>query len=336
MLFSPRRCLRPISGRIHNLILSSFLSSTIANKFLKEFWITCSLYGFQDSLLFQPNEPDTSRTVVMSPDSMGLPFETVTIETPDNEKLHGYLIKQQHRYSEKDTMIFFHGNAGNIGHRLQNAQILYRSCDINILLFDYRGYGKSTGTPSEMGLYTDAQAVYDFVRKREDLNQEKIFLFGRSLGGAVAFHLASELGQMNSVPPLSCVMVENTFTSIPEMAKRLFQVFVLDYVPNWCYKNVFSSLSKIRHIKVPVLFLSGGQDELVPTIMMQKLFEECKSQKKYFHNFPDGMHNTTWLASDYSQIIRKFLIDCNNERSRHSSSSDHKGIDIQNFLQQDS
>jgi len=73
--------------------------------------------------------------------------------------------------------------------RLQNVHLLYRACNINILLFDYRGYGKSTGTPSETGLYTDAQAVYDYVRTRTDLNQDKIFLFGRSLGGAVALHL---------------------------------------------------------------------------------------------------------------------------------------------------
>jgi fermentation-respiration switch protein FrsA (DUF1100 family) len=77
--------------------------------------------------------------------------------------------------------------------RLQNAHLLYRACNINILLFDYRGYGKSTGSPSEAGLYTDALAVYDYVRKRNDLNQEKIFLFGRSLGGAVALHLGKNL-----------------------------------------------------------------------------------------------------------------------------------------------
>jgi pimeloyl-ACP methyl ester carboxylesterase len=79
----------------------------------------------------------------------------------------------------------------SISFSLQNAQLLYRRCNINILLFDYRGYGKSTGAPSEIGLYTDALAVYDYVRKRNDLNQQKIFLFGRSLGGAVALHLGN-------------------------------------------------------------------------------------------------------------------------------------------------
>lgn len=139
--------------------------------------------------------------------------------------------------------------------RLQNAHLLYRACNINILLFDYRGYGRSTGIPSEAGLYADAQAVYDFVRARADLNQQKIFLFGRSLGGAVALHLgkrrafnvprttcllvvAAQLGESEASPPLHCVILENTFTSIPDMAKRLFQVFILDYVPGCYYKNM--------------------------------------------------------------------------------------------------
>lgn len=137
-----------------------------------------------------------------------MPYETIFIETSDHERLHGFLIKQPQRSDSCETLLFFHGNAGNIGHRsvehrkyfhffdivlfifrVQNAYLLYRQCQINILLFDYRGYGKSTGVPSEAGLYLDAQAVYDFARGRTDLNQQKIFLFGRSLGGAVATHL---------------------------------------------------------------------------------------------------------------------------------------------------
>jgi len=193
---------------------------------------------------------------------------------------------------------------------LQNAHLLYRQCNINILLFDYRGYGKSTGKPSETGLYTDAQAVYDYVRRRTDLNQEKIFFFGRSLGGAVALHLASHLAQSNATPPLYAIIVENTFTSIPDMAKQIFQVFVIDYVPIWFYKNVFSSITKIRHINVPVLFLSGERDELVPPQMMQKLYEECKSSKKHLILFSDGQHNTTWFSNNYSNQIRHFLTEC--------------------------
>ncbi|CAF1114469.1 unnamed protein product [Adineta steineri] len=283
--------------------------------------ILSSLYGLQDMLLFQPNEPDTARTIVQTPDLFHMEYEIVTIETADKEKLHGYLLTQMQRTNECATLVFFHGNAGNIGHRLHNAHLLYQACNINILLFDYRGYGKSTGTPSETGLYIDAQAVYDYIRTRTDLNQEKIFIFGRSLGGAVALHLASHLAETEATPPLYCVIVENTFTSIPGMAKRLFQVFILDYIPSCYYKNMFSSITKIRHIKVPVLFLSGEQDELVPPQMMQKLHEECTSSKKQLIVFSDGQHNTTWLSRNYATQINKFLVECSTLSEPISSST---------------
>jgi len=271
------------------------------------FAVLAGLYALQDALLFQPNEPDTSRLIVQTPDLYQMPYETIFIETSDHERLHGFLIKQPQRSESCETLLFFHGNAGNIGHRVQNAYLLYRQCQINILLFDYRGYGKSTGFPSEAGLYLDAQAVYDFARGRNDLNQQKIFLFGRSLGGAVAIHLAAQLSQIDASPPLHCLMLENTFTSIPDMAKRLFHIFLIDYIPYWIYKNLFLSLSKIRHVQVPVLFLSGEQDELVPLEMMQNLHVECQSSTKHLALFHDGQHNTTWLCNNYGDRIRQYL-----------------------------
>ncbi|CAF0990976.1 unnamed protein product [Rotaria magnacalcarata] len=86
-----------------------------------------SLYGFQDALLYQPNEPDTARTIVQTPDIFHMPYETIIIETPDNEKLHGFLIKQLNRTNERETLIFFHGNAGNIGHRYDREKREYSS-----------------------------------------------------------------------------------------------------------------------------------------------------------------------------------------------------------------
>jgi len=148
-----------------------------------------------------------------------------------------------------------------------------------------------------------------------------LHLFGRSLGGAVALHLASHLAQIDATPPLYSIILENTFTSIPNMAKQLFQVFVLDYVPIWCYKNVFSSITNIRHIKVPVLFLSGEQDELVPPQMMQKLHEECQSSKKQLILFSDGQHNTTWLSNNYTNQIRHFLTECSTLSETTSTAS---------------
>ncbi|CAF2093983.1 unnamed protein product [Rotaria magnacalcarata] len=283
--------------------------------------ILFSLYSLQDALLYQPSEPDTSRLIVQTPDYFHMPYEILTIPTSDNEKLHGYLIKQMQNGDDCPTLVFFHGNAGNIGHRLQNVHLLYRGCNINILLFDYRGYGRSTGKPSEVGLNIDALAVYDYVRTRTDLNQEKVFVFGRSLGGAVALHLAAHLAESNEMLPLHCVIVENTFTSIPDMGKRLFQIFVIDYIPHWCFKNLYQSIKIMRHIKVPVLFISGAQDELVPPPMMRQLFEECTSTKKQLVSFPDGQHNTTWLSNNYTTQIYRFLYECSTSCETASSTA---------------
>ena len=110
--------------------------------------------------------------------------------------------------------VYFHGNAGNIGHRLENAKVLYKTLKCNILLVEYRGYGMSDGIPSEEGFYQDAQAAYDFVDSREDLDSSKIVIFGRSLGGAVAIDLASRCDYRDR---LLALVVENTFTSIPDL-----------------------------------------------------------------------------------------------------------------------
>ena len=112
-----------------------------------------ALYHYQDSLLYYPEQPESARVFVQLPSSMGLPYETTFLTTKDKVKIAAYFIKQPNeRAGTAPTMVYFHGNAGNIGHRLQNAQLLYRHCKFNILLIEYRGYGKSQGSPSETGI----------------------------------------------------------------------------------------------------------------------------------------------------------------------------------------
>ena len=112
--------------------------------------VTGSLYHYQDSLVYYPEQPESARVFVQTPGSLGLPFEAVYVTTRDGCRIMGYLIKQPHM-SAAPTVLYFHGNAGNIGHRLHNAQALYRHCGFNIFLLEYRGYGKSQGSPSELG-----------------------------------------------------------------------------------------------------------------------------------------------------------------------------------------
>ncbi|KAJ8322008.1 hypothetical protein KUTeg_000479, partial [Tegillarca granosa] len=165
-------------------------------------------FNAQDMLLYYPDQPPQSRLYVEMPSLYNLPFENHFVKTADGIKINLVFIK--HKNSNAPTVIYFHGNAGNIGHRLTNAHGLYTSCGLNILLVEYRGYGKSEGSPYESGLYLDAETALDFILRRNDVDQRNIFIFGRSLGGAVAIHLAS---QSYYAKFIAGVIVENTFTS---------------------------------------------------------------------------------------------------------------------------
>ena len=133
--------------------------------------------------MYHPDQPNTSRVFVPSPSIVGLAFESVFIKAKDKTRLHLFFVKQPPQLiSEAPTLLFLHGNAGNIGHRLLNVKGLYSQLQCNICLLEYRGYGHSDGTPSEEGMYMDAQAGLDYLSSRSDINASKIVVFGRSLG----------------------------------------------------------------------------------------------------------------------------------------------------------
>lgn len=164
----------------------------------------------------------------------GLPYDTVNIRSTDNVSLHAYWIRHN---GEKGmfvpTVVYFHGNAGNMGHRLHNASGIFHTLQCNLLMVEYRGYGLSSGVPTEKGLYADARAAIDYLFTRHDLDLNQIVLFGRSLGGAVAIDLAAHTEYSQRI---MCVILENTFTSIPDMAVELIHRY-LKYLPMFCYKN---------------------------------------------------------------------------------------------------
>ena len=186
----------------------------------------------------------------------------------DGTLLHLFLIKQPAEKSvQVPTILYFHGNAGNIGHRLLNVQGLYTSIGCNIALLEYRGYGRSEGSPGEEGLYMDAQAALDYLLTRQDIATDKIVVFGRSLGGAVAVDLATRAANKDRVAAL---MLENTFTSIPDIARILFPIRLIQCLPVWFYKNQFKSHLKSCRITQPTLFLSGLSDK-VKTLTLSTL-----------------------------------------------------------------
>ncbi|CAG4962329.1 unnamed protein product [Parnassius apollo] len=144
--------------------------------------ITGILYGAQDLLLYYPNDPPDSRVFVLQPSNYKLPYESIKIKNKDGFRIHMFLIKQTTNSNHIPTMIFFHGNAGNMGQRLSNVSGFYHKLNINILMVEYRGYGLSEGSPSERGLYNDAQTALDYILQRSDIDRSKIVVFGRSLG----------------------------------------------------------------------------------------------------------------------------------------------------------
>lgn len=272
------------------------------------------LYQVQDSFLFYPEVPSHSRVYIPIPSMFGLPYESIYYKGSDGITIHMYFI---HHIKEKQikvpTIIFFHGNAGNMGHRLQNCVGLFHSLQCNILLVEYRGYGLSEGTPTEEGLYTDAKTSLDYLFTRNDINHSEIIIFGRSLGGAVAIDLAARDSSRNRI---WCVIVENTFTSIPDMAKVIFGWRILNFLPSMCYKNKFASKNKMKRIQCPILFISGLSDTLVPPRMMSELYTNCNSIGKQIIQFPNGTHNETWTLQGYYQALVKFLCNC---RLSHTS-----------------
>lgn len=292
------------------------------------------LYVKQDSLLYHPVVPGLPRSPrdnpkgYRSPEERLLPFETHEIETEDGIKLHSWLILANNPETppsiKPPTVLFFHGNAGNIGVRIPNAMQMKQQLDANIWLIEYRGFGDSQGHPDEMGLKLDAEAVINYAQKpHAHINPKRIYVFGRSLGGAVAFHLGSYAQKQGL--PLAGMVVENTFTSIAGMVDVL-----LPYIAplkGLVLRIGWNSLQIAPTLKnLPTLYLAGARDELVPHAHMQQLYQ---TQRKHsvtpanvkIHVIPDGTHNESWLkgGKPYWDAFRSFL---NSQSSCSSTASD--------------
>ncbi|CAH1774381.1 unnamed protein product [Owenia fusiformis] len=274
-------------------------------------------YNAQDMLLYYPDQPSSSRFFVESPSTFGLPYENLFVRAKDGVLLNLLLIKQPgpEIMKKAPTFVYLHGNAGNVGHRLYNSHGLHRNVRVNILLVEYRGYGKSGGVPSESGLSFDAECAIDYLYSRSDIDHSNIILFGRSLGGAVAISSAVHPTYSNK---LRAIIVENTFTSLPDIARYIFDFKLLKAIPVWMYKNKYPSRERVKQMELPMLFISGLSDNLIPPYMMQDLFEHCHSLVKQMARFEAGTHNETWQCEGYYKSIHTFL----NQVCSHSGTKD--------------
>lgn len=169
------------------------------------------LYLYQSALIYPSSFPEGSRTIVDSPEAYHLPFTEHRLVTPDKVRLHVYAITHKDE-KPRATILMLHANAGNMGHRLPIARVLYRRLGCNVVMLSYRGYGLSTGQPSEPGIRVDAQTVLDWIREHPVLAGTKVIVYGQSIGGAVSIDLAAR-----NPHTVRGAVVENTFLSIPKL-----------------------------------------------------------------------------------------------------------------------
>lgn len=228
------------------------------------------------------------------PSDVGLNFEDIYFNTKDGVKLNGWIVKARERSERVPTLIFLHGNTGNISNRLERLRILYR-LGVNVFIIDYRGYGNSEGDPTEEGMYMDAQAAFDFLKTRKDIRQDKIIAYGVSLGGAAAADLVVNR-------PVNGLILESTFTSAADMAKR-----ILPIAPRFMVKTRMDSLSKVKRVTVPKLFIHSPSDEMVPYKMALTLYENALAPKELLKI--SGTHNEGYSDSmeTFEGGMRTFL-----------------------------
>lgn len=219
-----------------------------------------------------------------TPADLGIEFEDLTLTTKDGIAISAWYLPHP---TALGTIIFCHGNAGNIADRVPTGSIL-RSLGCNVLLFDYRGYGRSGGTPTEEGTYLDAQAAWDYVKGEKREPPGRIVVFGRSLGGAVAIELAVRCA---ATPPAALVL-DSTFTSVTDIGRMHYPFLPV----NWLLRYRYESIDKIGRIDVPKLFFHGRKDELIPIENGRRLFDAAADPKQFVET--PGGHNTGGF--DYS------------------------------------
>jgi uncharacterized protein len=216
-----------------------------------------------------------SRAIVETPTAAGLEAADVTIHTADGERLHAWWVPA--RAPSLAHVLLFHGNAGNVGDRVAHLELL-SAAGLDVLAFDYRGYGRSTGRPSERGLHLDARAARDTLLGRDGVEPSRVIYLGESLGGAVALALALEL-------PPSGLILQSAFTSVRDMARLHYPLIPPALVP-----DAYPSLRLITALPAPLLVLHGARDAVVPVIHGEALFEAAPGPKR-MHVFPGAGHN---------------------------------------------
>ena len=242
------------------------------------------------------------KEMIYTPSDMGLYYHDVWLTSQDGTKLHGWYVPGTSGY----TLLWFHGNAGNISYRVDNLLLFNKRLGLSTLIIDYRGYGRSEGAPSERGMYMDAEAALEYLRSSAyNVQDDKLIFFGRSLGCAVAVEMATRHQPR-------AVILESPFTSLEAIAKiarpKPFAFLPLHHVVMWLLKSRFDSLSKMGNIQSPLLILHGSDDEVIAIDMARELFDAA-SEPKRFYTIEGAGHNDTYLTGGegYFEALREFI-----------------------------
>jgi alpha-beta hydrolase superfamily lysophospholipase len=247
------------------------------------------LYILQSHLVFYPG---TGREIIATPNQVGLPYEDIQLKTSDGISLHGWYIPAS---QPRGTVLFLHGNAGNISYRLDSVQMFHR-LGYNTLIFDYRGYGNSGGTPSEQGTYRDAEAAWRHLTEQRHIPSCRIVLFGESMGGAIAAWLAA-----HQKP--AALVIASGFTSVPDLAHHIYP-----YLPvRWLARIRYDTRKYLRTVTAPVLIAHSPEDEIVPFEHGRALFAAANPPKQFLELA--GGHNDgfIFMRESWVSVLGDFL-----------------------------
>ena len=247
------------------------------------------VYLMQGRMLYLSNVP--GRALAMTPADAGFEYQDVAIETSDGVTLHGWFIAGQ----SSRVLLFFHGNAGNISHRLDSIG-QFRALGLSVLIIDYRGYGQSAGRTTESGIYRDAAAAWRYLTDDRGIAASDIIVFGRSLGASVASQLAARR------QPLALI-VESAFTSVPDIAQDLYP-----WLPaRWLSRLRHATREHVRDVRCPVLVIHSRDDEIIPFQHGESIFASANEPRTLLQL--RGTHNDGFLYDErtYMDGLRTFL-----------------------------
>lgn len=262
------------------------------------------LSRIENGLIFQP-----SRYPAGDWNPISLHHENIFLQTKDGVQLHAWycrcpdhlpnLIRQSTNEQNRLVVVYFHGNAGNLSDRAGNIRDWQRALGIDFFIIDYRGYGRSSGQPSEAGVYLDSRAAYQWLTRERGIDPSRIVLLGRSLGGAVALELGLEV-------PHCCLLLEATFTSLPDVAKRLYPWLPIRQL----MRSRFPSIERIGRYRRPVLITHGTNDGLVPVWQARELYAKANEPKKIYEVMGADHNDCTQVGGHaYFRVIENFLRD---------------------------